>query len=232
MSGPIIVVGTKARHQWMKAFTAVARRDRRTPSAKNLAVMLMLHFNGKTGQCNPGYELLAEEIGVSERQLMRAIKELEGAGWISRRHPGGHDYVEFDLLIPNSEVTRDVTPERLPEVTRNVTPRSSPVTDHVTRREVTPNAPRGDMEGHLGVTSDVPHKEQERTGKRTGASPPAPAAPPAPPKRAAQLVDRVVFNNGEETRALSALSLLTTTNSGNEEEPDYYTGDDDEEIPF
>ncbi|MBR0975788.1 helix-turn-helix domain-containing protein [Bradyrhizobium japonicum] len=84
-----------------------------------LAMALMeLHFNRRTGKCNPGYETLMEELGCSERTVIRAANDLATGGWIARRAPEQHDYVDFTLTIPSQPgVTAVVTPEQAPEVT-------------------------------------------------------------------------------------------------------------------
>ncbi len=118
---PITATGATGQRQWVEAFIKVALSEKYPARAIALALVLIeLHFNRKTGQCNPGYPLLAAELGCNERRLMRAVNDLETAGWIKRRAPGQHKNVEFTFTIPaQSEVTIAVTPERPPEVTQN-----------------------------------------------------------------------------------------------------------------
>jgi hypothetical protein len=118
---PIVVKGAEGQRQWVKAFAKVALSEKYPPRAIVLAMALIeLHFNRKTGQCNPGYPLLAAELGCSERTVTRAANNLEAKGWIKRRAPGQHENVEFTFTIPSqSEVTTAVTPEVRSEVTAN-----------------------------------------------------------------------------------------------------------------
>ncbi|WP_375143570.1 helix-turn-helix domain-containing protein [Bradyrhizobium sp. CCGUVB14] len=109
--------------RWVEAFAKVALPEKYPARAIALAMVLIeLHFNRKTGLCNPGYPLLAAELGCTERTVMRAVNDLETAGWIKCRAPGQHENVEFTFTIPaQSEVTTAVTSDRAPEVTQNGT---------------------------------------------------------------------------------------------------------------
>jgi hypothetical protein len=53
-------------------------------SAAALLVALNLlyrHLNGTTGRCDPAIATLAEETGLQERSVKRAIAELQESGW-------------------------------------------------------------------------------------------------------------------------------------------------------
>ncbi len=54
------------------------------PSAKLLWARLA-QFNGKNGKCYPSVQTLSEELGVSKRQIMRLLKELEDNRFILRQ---------------------------------------------------------------------------------------------------------------------------------------------------
>jgi hypothetical protein len=43
--------------------------------------LLYRHMNGTTGRCDPAIATLAEETGLQERSVKRAIRELEQSGW-------------------------------------------------------------------------------------------------------------------------------------------------------
>ncbi|AWM07637.1 helix-turn-helix domain-containing protein [Bradyrhizobium symbiodeficiens] len=120
---PIVVMGATGQRQWVETFAKAALSEKYPARAIALAMVLIeLHFNRKTGQCNPGYPLLAAELGCSERTVMRAGNDLEAKGWIKRRAPGQHVHVEFTFTIPSqSGVTTAVTSERAPEVTGSST---------------------------------------------------------------------------------------------------------------
>ncbi len=60
-----------------------------TSGAQNVLQALIWHSNAKTGRCDPSVSRLANETGQSERNVYRAIKELEEARLIVRiRHAG------------------------------------------------------------------------------------------------------------------------------------------------
>jgi hypothetical protein len=53
-----------------------------TGAAKDVAYFLLFrHMNGTTGRCDPAITRLAEETGLNERSVRRAICELEESGW-------------------------------------------------------------------------------------------------------------------------------------------------------
>ncbi len=113
--------GALGQRQWTQAFLKVAVVEEYATSVMALAMALSeLHFNRRTGQCNPGYPALAEELGCSEKTIQRAAKDLEAMGWIKRHKPGHHENVEFTLTIPAPpEGTTAVRSQRAPEGTQN-----------------------------------------------------------------------------------------------------------------
>ena len=100
MSGQPIS-GHKGRDRWM--CTLAAASDLST-MAMRLALRLCVSFNCKTGQCDPGYPKLAEDMAVSKRTVSRAIDELETAGWVSVDRTGGDNTrnAQINLLIPGA----------------------------------------------------------------------------------------------------------------------------------
>src|SRR6266536_2984785 len=60
------------------------------------AVLLLLHCNSKTGQCNPNQELIAHEMGRTERTVRYGIVSLE-ARWMRQvRHPRRNTCYEWN----------------------------------------------------------------------------------------------------------------------------------------
>src|SRR6266498_3428934 len=60
------------------------------------AVLLLLHCNSKTGQCNPNQELIAHEMGRTERTVRYGIASLE-ARWMRQvRHPRRNTCYEWN----------------------------------------------------------------------------------------------------------------------------------------
>jgi hypothetical protein len=77
-------------------------RKTMSPLTGVIAISLALHFNCKTGQCNPGYTRLAKSADCTLFSAKRACRELERDGWIRRKPGGGRDKTGFDLLGPVS----------------------------------------------------------------------------------------------------------------------------------
>jgi hypothetical protein len=50
---------------------------------KLVAARLLDHCNTKTGRYDPSYQTVADAIGYSRRHVMRAVRGLVAAGWIS-----------------------------------------------------------------------------------------------------------------------------------------------------
>ncbi|UGY21837.1 helix-turn-helix domain-containing protein [Bradyrhizobium septentrionale] len=139
MSSVQPISGHKGRDRWMCALAAAS--DLSTIAIR-LALRLCVSFNCKTGQCDPGYPKLAEDMAVSKRTVSRAIDELETAGWISVDRTGGDNTrnAQINLLIPGARETRSGDNMLSPE---------NP------SLQVTENAPSGDRNGGVQVTDRV-----------------------------------------------------------------------------
>jgi hypothetical protein len=88
----------KRRDAYIRAIMAQASLS---PIARLLLVTLAMHRNCKTGQCNPSYETLGLEIGVSERTAMRLVAKLEACGALAvERRSGRHHTNGFILMAP------------------------------------------------------------------------------------------------------------------------------------
>jgi hypothetical protein len=57
---------------------------------KQVACVLIEHFNRKTGQCDPSFERIADLLQVSSRTIMRSIERLENARLFRVTRHGGH----------------------------------------------------------------------------------------------------------------------------------------------
>ncbi|MGO4389436.1 hypothetical protein AB4Y85_18055 [Microvirga sp. 2YAF29] len=73
-------------------------------AAKAVAVALVLnHLNGRTGRCDPSYEVLGAGAGLKRRATIMAIQDLEKAGWLKierrgSRHRPNQFNLAFDLI--------------------------------------------------------------------------------------------------------------------------------------
>ena len=154
MSGQPIS-GHKGRDRWM--CTLAAASDLST-MAMRLALRLCVSFNCKTGQCDPGYPKLAEDMAVSKRTVSRAIDELETAGWVSVDRTGGDNTrnAQINLLIPGAGKTRSddnmVSPEKEPTGATSGDNILSPENPSL---QVTENAPSVDRKAGFQVTDSV-----------------------------------------------------------------------------
>jgi DNA-binding transcriptional MocR family regulator len=156
------VVDFKSREQWKRAFDAVALQQKYKPRACVLMSRLADHFNCKTGQCNPGFDTLAREMGVTERTVRRAIKELEPDGWIKSKRGGRDDKVSFKLCFP------DLIPDTM----------MSTIDDSHTGHDGVPYAddPYRTPEASIPDTLVTAHKEQ--TNRQEGGPPARPYSVP------------------------------------------------------
>ncbi|SRR6266849_3435186 len=57
---------------------------------RRVAVVLIEHFNRKSGRCDPGLERIAVLIGISTRTVIRSIHRLVTAGLFRKKRHGGH----------------------------------------------------------------------------------------------------------------------------------------------
>jgi hypothetical protein len=110
--------------------------------------LLYRHMNGTTGRCDPAIATLAEETGLQERSVQRAIRELEQSGWwhVAGRSGAGRGHT--NSYRPNFEKgDRNVTFSGAEKVT-----------------DTSPFKPeKGDQSGQEKVTnwSPEPGKNQE-----------------------------------------------------------------------
>lgn len=60
-------------------------------SAIKVYLVVKSYTNFSTGRAFPAIDLIAEKAGMSERQVMRCLIDLEGAGYISKSKEGRHN---------------------------------------------------------------------------------------------------------------------------------------------
>jgi hypothetical protein len=109
-----IVTDLRSRDQYMIAFNEAAS----CIEGANLFTVALgnrvaLHFNCKTGRCDPGYDTLAKEMGKSERTVERHVTLLVDTGWLQRKRGGRDVKVSFTLCIPKVETAKktDLIPD-------------------------------------------------------------------------------------------------------------------------
>src|SRR5205823_3817306 len=129
-----------------------------------VGISLGIYFNCTTGQCDPGYAVLAKEIGVTKRTVMRAVDALQEGGWLAaERGDGSHDQkTSFKLFMPSGRVTYAVT--------RRGDKAMSPVGEG---GRVTKTGMTGDKNVGVRVTTVVTTKEPENLSNLNKSAPPA-----------------------------------------------------------
>lgn len=67
-------------------------------NAKLTGLHIALRLSAKKPSCYPAMQTIARELGVSARQIARALKELEEEGFVRvRRVPGHSSFYSLDL---------------------------------------------------------------------------------------------------------------------------------------
>jgi len=61
-------------------------------SDQRVGLVLLEHFNRKSGRCDPSIERIARLLGCSERTVIRSIKRLERLGLFRRVRHGGYSH--------------------------------------------------------------------------------------------------------------------------------------------
>jgi hypothetical protein len=107
-SGAVGVGNGVTRYDWSVAFTRMCLRQDFSRIGIVAAMRLVEELPRKQGQCQPGRDVIADELGRSERHLDRGYAILEHNGWIRRQRGGPDDDVTFTLLIPaeNADIHR------------------------------------------------------------------------------------------------------------------------------
>jgi hypothetical protein len=102
-----IVTDLRSRDQWMIAFNEAAGGFDVSAFKVSLEFVvrlgnrIALHHRCKPPhRCDPGEDVLANEMQVSERKVLRGIAALKALGWIAGKRGGRDDNVNFTLCIP------------------------------------------------------------------------------------------------------------------------------------
>jgi hypothetical protein len=114
---PREVTTLKLRDEWVR----LAAVQKLSPILRVVGVRLAHFYNGKTGQLNPSYALLAAECDTTERTAQKAVAAFRKLGMIAdTRSSGGRQDAtnEFTLIIPYRRVFT-----RTPVRSKSVAPR-------------------------------------------------------------------------------------------------------------
>jgi DNA-binding Lrp family transcriptional regulator len=96
---------TRDRFMWGRCIRQAAEIS---PSAKMLAWALSEQFaDNETGECWPKVGTLAEALALSERQVRRAVRELEDGGWLLVERASGRGRASsYRLAFPGEMAAR------------------------------------------------------------------------------------------------------------------------------
>jgi len=124
------------------------------PVVRVVAVRIALHLHVDSGKCDPGYDALAAELGMSKRSIIRIVAMLEHTGWIEVARPGHHQPNRF-FLLRGDRGDKTQSPLR---GDKTVSPQNT--------SEVTDSNVRGDRISTSEVTHVVTHKAKRKQIKR------------------------------------------------------------------
>lgn len=117
------------------------------PTHLKIVLLAIADFhNGKTGQCNPRVEVIAEKVGVDERTIRRALKALSDAGYIAiakrrkgHRQASSHYNLALDgVVFQNPKRGKSGCHVRHPETDTGVTLYIEPEYEHIGSANVIP----------------------------------------------------------------------------------------------
>lgn len=121
-----------------------------TPMARLVAVAMAQGFaNHETAECRPGLAALVRKVASSRATVLRALADLQAAGWLERRGgeaPGKAAAYAFKTPQRVSSVTPErvssVTPERVSSVSATgLIPEKSPCTPYKDKPQLNHTAP-------------------------------------------------------------------------------------------
>jgi DNA-binding transcriptional ArsR family regulator len=89
-------------------------------TTRHLALTISLHMNERGGSCFPSMDSMAEETGLHKATVIRHLRILEEAGWLSvkrRNRPGRSDVNQYTALVPMAvaALVADEASERVAE---------------------------------------------------------------------------------------------------------------------
>jgi DNA-binding transcriptional regulator YhcF (GntR family) len=119
--------------------------------AKWLFVILRYHTNSKTGNAFPSYTKISEITGFHRKTISKSLKELEGAGWLTKQRRFGATTI-YALQIPSSSIsdTTDATSSSLNSTISSATSATISSSDGV----------------HANQTEEEPRSKEQDRGKR------------------------------------------------------------------
>ena len=132
-----------------KTLIAIKDDHSLTPTEKVVLYTIALHYNSKTGQCNPGQKLIARECGLSRQTVNLIIMGLVKSGKLSAiRTQSSSQYIirmsEFptsDVGLPDTKCTKKYPEEKQPQDSTGSEPPKG-------ERGALPQQPQDHLENH------------------------------------------------------------------------------------
>ena len=105
------------------AYKAIGFAPGLSGDIKTVGIVILSHFNAKTGQCDPGTERLMAKAQVSRRTVINATNELDKRGLIAKIQHGGNGF--RSSYQPNWTRLREIvlvleSEESEPEIVQNL----------------------------------------------------------------------------------------------------------------
>jgi hypothetical protein len=83
-------------------------RDKRISIIHRFILMRLVVYRFKDGRCNPGYDQVANELGVDRKTVMRAVDVGVRFGWLAPPIRGRRANASFVFLFADQEVDQEV----------------------------------------------------------------------------------------------------------------------------
>jgi hypothetical protein len=72
------------------AIKAIGLEEGLKPSDRRVGVLLLEHYNRRTGRCDPSMQRMGSLLGLSVRTIIRSTQRLEKAGLFRKTRHGGN----------------------------------------------------------------------------------------------------------------------------------------------
>ncbi|ESX03407.1 hypothetical protein X769_18265 [Mesorhizobium sp. LSJC268A00] len=131
-------------------FAAWIRKDRDSrmdATAKLVATYLVECLNFETGRCDPSYEAISDELGLSYRTVERVVPRIAAAGWVDRTRRGKTTTNFYTIRVAVSKV------KALEELVAGLRQLRS---DKRAERRQGPNSDRSDLRDLAGHSHNDP----------------------------------------------------------------------------
>lgn len=80
------------------------RDSRMTLTAKTVAITMLECLNFDTGRCDPSHQFIADELGLSRRQIERIVPQIKAAGWIGIKRRGCKETNAYAFCVKPEKV--------------------------------------------------------------------------------------------------------------------------------